>query len=238
MANVNFDEFILQSKEYIEQKTQKLIDKALNLLSIKYGEDFKPCSIGNRIDTDYVDIYLTPEDGSVLFRARIDSEGEGFSDNYISRKAGAELADNLVGNLEKNGINSAAAVFPMVNDDSDEDNPQIELKGYFDEYDIHSVMVYVIVDKPRRDDIGVLTELLGKMSCDYGIDVNVYAAAVENYSECSQEISDVPDLTSSWFLSFGVTANIRFAVSGGKCNVGNDLLESKWIEYAVDGGKD
>lgn len=83
-------------------KMLSLEEQAVNLLNEKYNDSFEVEIVqSNSFFRGFYTVIAYQEDnGDVLFRASVDSNGKGVSDNYVSRLVCQKLADKVAQNLD------------------------------------------------------------------------------------------------------------------------------------------
>ncbi len=211
-------------KNSVNENTQTTADSVIAELSLKYGCDFDAVKIGGKIDTSPTEFYLHPDfDTSIVFKAVIDSETEEITDNFISRLIGSKINTELKSNLSNYNISGEASVnFVRKNDDGEEDDIDITVEEYFEEYEVKSIFLYLAINSETLNDASAdnLISVCKAFESKYNTQIAVNGAAIsDKYYECTEQMEINPEVSATWFDSFNPDCTYKFAVTNGKSNV-------------------
>lgn len=228
MDKNDFDELYQKGENIIAESTGETAKKVTELLSIKYKDEFSITRLGNRINTENVDVYAkskTKKD--IVFKARINLETLELRDNYIERIVGLKFSDILNSALDKNGI-KADSRFTFSSDTSEEYDTDITVEEFLDIYKAETAFVFLVISKEslNKSTAEKLVDVLCRLSEKYGFKVviNGYVYS-ENYKKTVEELKEDPDPKETRFTKNNPDNKIAFAIKDGKPNV--DILSIK-----------
>ena len=224
MNNKEYTDILENFKNLVDKNTQETADSVKNGLSLKYGCDFDAVKIGGRIDTNSTVFYLHPDfDTNIVFKAVIDSETEEITDNFISRIIASKINTELKEILDKYNISGEASVnFVRKNDDGEEDDIDITVEEYFEEYEVKSIFLYLAINSETLNDASAdnLISVCKAFESKYNTQIAVNGVAIsDKYYECSEQMKTDPEVSATWFDSFNPDCSYKFAVTDGKSNV-------------------
>lgn len=189
-------------------------------LSEKYGESFVAVKIGDRFNTDSAKLYVHPADNETLvFSARIDKDSGKVEDNYIRVIIASEFKNKIKENLVAYQIPCELNVSLLCHDASDETNTKISVDDFAEKYSLSGITVYLpvkssLIDEDAIEDIVVAFK---KANETFGINVSVmvYRISDEKFDACVEDMSSYPDITNTWFDSYGVQGTAIISVKDG-----------------------
>lgn len=218
-------ELLNEIKNIALRETERLIDQAKRNLKIKYDCDFDVIKISNQILDNTSKLYVLPlQSDKPVFVAYVNKETYEITDNFMDRIMADKILLVLQGKFENKGIKSTAYI-SLSGDNADrteETDININVKEYFEMYNIKNLFMYLAVSKETLDShsaekiVAVLTEL----SNEYGVSVIVNGIVINDaFDKCSNEITNNPEVRRLWFRDYNPCANFGFSIINSKLNV-------------------
>lgn len=189
-------------------------------LSEKYGESFVAMKIGDRFNTDSAKLFVHPaDDESLVFSARINKDSGKVEDNYIRAIIANEFKNEIKENLAAYQVPCGLNVGLLCHDASDETNTKISVNDFAEKYSLSGITVYLPVKSSfiPEDAIDDIVTAFKKTNETFGINVSamVYRISDEQYDACVEDMSSYPDITNTWFDSYGVQGTAIISVKDG-----------------------
>lgn len=145
-----------------------------------------------------------------------------FTDNLISRMAGAEVSCKLTDLLSKSGICAQASTLFIRDSDCDEDDVSIRLTEYCEKYNVKNIFIYLAIDKAFVFDNAANQLLAALKSLSKAMKAPVAVTGYvldEYYADAASNMPRVPDISNTWFDQYEPTAHFSAVWEDGKCNV-------------------
>lgn len=189
-------------------------------LSEKYGESFVAVKIGDRFNTDSAKLYVHPADNETLvFSARINKDSGEVEDNYIRAIIASELKGKIKEHLASYQVPCELNVSLLCHDTSDETNTNISVEDFSEKYSLSGITVYLPVKSSflAENTVEDIVAAFKKTNDAMGINVSamVYSISDEQFDACVKDMSSYPDLTNTWFDSYGVQGTAIISVKDG-----------------------
>lgn len=189
-------------------------------LSEKYGESFVAIKIGDRFNTDSAKLYVHPaKNENLIFTARINKDSGKVEDNYIRSIIANEIEEEIKSSVDSSDLKCGFSVTLMCQDTSNEADASISFEKFAEKYSLSGIAVYVpiksstISDQTVEDIISTFKKANDKFSVS--VSAMLYSISDENFEKCMDDMTYYPDLTSTWFDSFGVNGTATISVKDG-----------------------
>lgn len=189
-------------------------------LSEKFGESFVAVKIGDRFNTDSAKLYVHPADNEALvFSARIDKDSGKVEDNYIRAIIANEFKNTIKENLASYQVPFELNVSLLCHDASGETDTKISVEDFNKKYSLSGITVYLPVKSSfiTEDVIENIVAAFKTTNETFGINVSamVYSISDEQFDTCVEDMSSYPDITNTWFDSYGVQGAAIISVKDG-----------------------
>ena len=194
---------------------------ARELLNKEYNEEFEIEKIVNIsvMDGYYTAVAYPVKQPEMLFTVRVNSDGSGESDNYISKAKCLELSDKLARNLD--GIDGLHYVYSEPLYDPVIKDKDITLEGYLATNPDRIYNVYLVLD-PNQMDMEKSYKLIADM-CNgispLNLNVLVYAADENGLKEISSYMENHDIVYDDFDHSGGQYYKDSFKFRKGKIDI-------------------
>lgn len=189
-------------------------------LADKYGESFVAVKIGDRFNTDSAKLYVHPaSDETLVFSARIDKESGKVEDNYIRTIVADKIKDQIKSTLTSSQVPCELNVSLLCQDASDETDTKISVEQFASKYSLSGVTVYLPIKEcsVSENTVENIVTAFKETNEDIGVTVSamVYSIADDQFDVCVNDMKSSPELTNTWFDSYGVKGNSIISVKDG-----------------------
>lgn len=192
-------------------------DEVCKALSEKYNKTFVALKIGDRFNTDKAKLYLHPEGREdLIFTAWIDKESRQVEDTYIRRCVEMQVEDKLVAAAGATAKDCGFSAVLMCDDTSEETDANISLAAFAEKYSVTGIVVYVPVRAGAANEATLkgVVSAMESLHHELGADVSVLLYAIDDggFESCVSDMKQNPNLTSTWFDTYGVKRTGVFSV--------------------------
>ncbi|MEK0286205.1 hypothetical protein, partial [Caldifermentibacillus hisashii] len=194
------------------------------------GEKFEVLALGNRFGTrtnDYVKANVKEVDSGVVFSAKMNTKGEIIADGYAIRKVSSQLEELLNKNLESEGISASSMMQGIVSTDTGEIEVGMSLDDYIAKHKPDSFGGYLVVkESPNNTGAAFINAFQRTFDTikNIGLVANVWIIPEENYDEIVAEMSQLPDISNSWFDDKSTLNYFKFVMNTDGVNMAESEL--------------
>lgn len=224
------DDDVRELKDFFTGYAVNTIEIGQALLKKKFGCDFVPVAIGNRMGHQTADIYYHPDYNSdIVFKAVVDPEKEEITENFIRRAVSYKASDYVVDELLNNSINSEARMTFYADDVSGETDHDIDPVEFIKKYNVDEIAADIIIDSFcfSRITAQVLSSLIKGMYDRFGVDVYCDFYLIGNgFDECCKRLLEDVDLSEDSIKKYELKRHLYFGCVGGDLTVSDEQLAS------------
>lgn len=228
-----FEKALSAAYDAVNENTKDSVDKAVEELNKKYGEEFEITKVGNRINTDSISMYACPKNNSdIVFTVYVNKQDKSVTDDYVERMVAVKLQNEIEKSLSLNGVEVSTNVLLSCPKNKSCNDVNISIDEFFEICNVDTVLMYTAIDfssinsDTAKNIINTITEISKKYNTEFVFDGYVIN---ENYSECRYEMKSLPKVTSTWFDKYNHCCMVSFFVDDGICSQSesdiNDILQ-------------
>lgn len=189
-------------------------------LTEKYGEPFVAVKIGDRFNSDSAKLYVHPaDDEELVFPAWINKNSKEVEDNYIRTIVANKLKQEIKSNFAFPPTEYELYLDLLCHDPSDETDRNISVEDFANKYSLSAITVYLpirssFISQKTIENIAMALQKVNKKT-GIGVYIMVYSISDEQFDSCAENMRCYPDITNTWFDSYGVEGTAMISVKEG-----------------------